>query len=265
MFQIKKPQTHLQNSATTVNITNYMSKTLCLDFGNTRLKIALFENGELKETIILNEDPLRHLQNIIEEYKPSVSILSSVVNHNVQIEELLRTTTQFHKLNNRSQLPFTIPVGKPETVGSDRLAIAAASVFLFPKQNNLAIGLGSCITYNFINQSHELIGGAISPGMEMRFKAMHHFTAKLPLVEADWNVPLIAYDTKTNLQTGVVLGIAKEIDGMIDAYNEKFGNFNAVLTGGDIGIFEPHLKNKIFADPDLIFKGLYAISQINHA
>jgi type III pantothenate kinase len=265
MFQTKKPQTDLQNSASTVNITNYMSKTLCLDFGNTRLKTALFENGELKETIVLNEDPLHHLQNIIEQHKPSSSILSSVINHDVLIEELLRSTTHFHKLNNRSQLPFTIPVGKPETVGADRLAIAAASVFLFPKQNNLAIGLGSCITYNFINQSHELIGGAISPGMEMRFRAMHQFTAKLPLVEADWNVPLIAYDTKTNLQTGVVLGIAKEIDGMIDAYSEKFGNFNVLLTGGDIGIFEPHLKNKIFADPDLIFKGLYAISQINHA
>lgn len=265
MFQTKKPQTNLQNSATTVNITNYMSKTLCLDFGNTRLKTALFENGDLKEIIVLNDDPLQHLQKIIEQHKPSASILSSVVNHNVHIEELLHSKTQFHKLNNRSILPFTIPVGKPETVGADRLAIAAAAVFLFPKQNNLVIGMGSCITYNFINQSHELVGGAISPGMEMRFKAMHHYTAKLPLVEADWNVPLIGYDTKTNLQTGVVLGIAKEIDGMTDAYKEKFGNFNAVLTGGDIGIFEPHLKNKIFADPDLIFKGLYAISQINHA
>lgn len=265
MFQTKKPQTVLQNSATTVNITNYMSKTLCLDFGNTRLKTALFENGELKEIVVLNEDPLLHLENIVEEHKPSASILSSVVNHNVQIEELLRTKTRFHKLNNRSLLPFTIPVDKPETVGADRLAIAAACVFLFPKQNNLVIGMGSCITYNFINQSHELVGGSISPGMEMRFKAMHQFTAKLPLVEADWNIPLIGYDTKTNLQTGVVLGIAKEIDGMIDAYKEKFGNFNAVLTGGDSAIFEPHLKNKIFADPDLIFKGLYAISQINHA
>jgi len=99
----------------------------------------------------------------------------------------------------------------------------------------------------------------------MRFKAMHEFTAKLPMAKADWNIPLIGYDTKTNLQTGVVLGIAKEIDGMIDAYAEKFGNFNAVLTGGDIAIFQSHLKNEIFADPDLIFKGLYAISQINRA
>jgi type III pantothenate kinase len=265
MFQTKKPQTNLQNSAATVNITNYMTKTLCLDFGNTRLKAALFENAELTRVMILKEDPLFHLQEIIQEHKPSASILSSVINHDEKIEDLLKAKTSFHKLNNESKLPFTIPVGKPETVGADRLALAAASVFLFPGKNNLAIGMGSCITYNFINQSHELLGGSISPGMEMRFKAMHHFTAKLPLAEADWNVPLIGYDTKTNLQTGVVLGIAKEIDGMIEAYNEKFGNFNALLTGGDIGIFEPHLKNKIFADPDLIFKGLYAVSQINYA
>lgn len=265
MFQTKKPQQTLQNSATTVNITSYMTKTLCLDFGNTRLKTALFENGELKEVILLNEDVLTHLHEIIEQHQPSRSILSSVVHHDAKIEELLKSKTSFHLLNNESKLPFTIPVGKPETVGADRLAIAAASVFLFPGKNNLVIGLGSCITFNFINQAHELMGGSISPGMEMRFKAMHHFTAKLPLVEADWNVPLIGYDTKTNLQTGVVLGMAKEIDGMIEAYNEKFGNFNAVLTGGDIAVFEPHLKNKIFADPDLIFKGLYAISQINNA
>lgn len=265
MFQTKKPQANFQNAAATVTITNFMTRTICLDFGNTRLKIALFEGAELKEVIVLNEDMVAHLQQIIETFQPVKSILSSVIDHDPGIEELLETKTGFHRLNNNSKLPFTISIGKPETVGADRLAIAAASVFLFPNKNNLVIGLGSCITYNFINQSNEFIGGAISPGMEMRFKAMNHFTAKLPLVQADWNVPLIGYDTKTNLQTGVVLGIAKEIDGMIDAYEEKFGNFNAVLTGGDSVIFEPHLKNKIFADPDLIFKGLYAISQINNA
>src|SRR6188768_3026407 len=180
MFQTKKPQTHLQNSATTVNITNYMSKTLCLDFGNTRLKTALFEKADLKEMIVLNEDPLHHLREILVQHQPSTSILSSVIDHDIQIEELLKSKTQFHKLNSQSRLPFTIPVGKPETVGADRLAIAAASVSLFPQKNNLAIGLGSCITYNFINQSVELIGWAISPGMEMRFKSMHQFTAKLP-------------------------------------------------------------------------------------
>jgi type III pantothenate kinase len=239
--------------------------TICLDFGNTRLKAAVFCNGQLQEVVLLNQDVNQQLLELLDRTGAQHSILSSVVEHDQSVEQLLSSKTKFHKLSHTSKLPFTIPVGKPETVGTDRLAIAAAVVHLFPGKNNLAIGLGSCITYNFINQQHELIGGAISPGMEMRFKAMHHFTAKLPLVEAEWNVPLIGYDTKTNLQTGVVLGIAKEIDGMIDAYEERFGNFNALLTGGDLGIFEPHLKNKIFADPEIIFKGLYAISQINNA
>lgn len=237
--------------------------TLCLDFGNTRLKTAVFENDQLKEIILLNE-PVEELKQLISKYKPAHSILSSVINHSPEVERILQENTKFHRLSNKSDLPLTIPVGKPETMGADRLAIAAAAVFLFPKKNNLAIGLGSCITFNFINQQNEFLGGSISPGMEMRFKSMNHFTARLPLVEADWNVPLVGYDTKTNLQSGVVLGMSKEIDGIIDTYAERYGNFNVLLTGGDIRIFEPHLKNKIFADPDLIFKGLYAISRINN-
>jgi type III pantothenate kinase len=242
-----------------------MTKTICLDFGNTRLKLALFEDNELNEIFVLEENAFTHLEEIISKFSPHRSILSSVIEHDIKIETLLKSTTQFHKLTHTSKLPFTIPVGKPETMGADRIAIAAASVFLFPKQNNMAIGLGTCITYNFINQENEFIGGSISPGMEMRFLSMHQFTAKLPLVKAHWNVPLIGYDTATNLQSGVILGIAKEIDGIIDAYKERFGNFNALLTGGDGHLFEPYLKNKIFADPHLIFKGLYAISQINIA
>lgn len=242
-----------------------MIRTLCLDFGNTRLKSAIFADGELETVITLEDDAVHHLKAILQQYQPALSILSSVVHHAEEIEHMLKNQTRFQKLSNVSRLPFTIPVGKPETVGADRLAIAAAAVHLFPKQNNLVIALGSCITYNFINQFHELLGGSISPGMEMRFKAMHQFTAKLPLAKGDWNVPLIGYDTVTNLQSGVVLGIAKEMDGMIDEYSKRFSNFNVLLTGGDIPFLHPHLKNKIFADPDLIFKGLYAISQHNDA
>jgi type III pantothenate kinase len=156
-------------------------------------------------------------------------------------------------------------VGKPETMGTDRMALAAAAIYLFPGKNNLAIGLGSCITFNFINKHNEFLGGSISPGMEMRFKAMHHFTAKLPLAKADWNIPLIGYDTATNLQSGVLLGIAKEIEGVVEEYEKRFGNFNVLLTGGDLAYFEPHLKKQIFAHPDLIFNGLYAISKENNA
>jgi type III pantothenate kinase len=240
-------------------------KTICLDFGNTRLKLALFENDTLKEIIVLGENAVEHIKGILDQHSPRRSILSSVINHDQRIEEVLQQATVFHRLTHLSKLPFSIPVGKPETMGTDRIAIAAASVFLFPRKNNLAIGLGTCITYNFINQQGEFMGGSISPGMEMRFQAMHQFTAKLPLAKAHWNVPLIGYDTATNLQSGVVLGMAKEIDGIINAYGEKFGNFNALLTGGDTHLFGPHLKNKIFADPHLIFKGLYAISQYNGA
>ena len=242
-----------------------MTKTICLDFGNTRLKLALFEEDVLKEVVVLRQDSVSHLEEMIKEHKPAYSILSSVINHDEAVELLLQAETHYHRLSHLSKLPFTIPVGKPETMGADRIAIAAASVFLFPQKNILAIGLGTCITFNFINQQGEFMGGSISPGMEMRFQAMHQFTAKLPLVKAHWNVPLIGYDTVTNLQSGVVLGMAKEMDGIIDLYTEKFGNFNALLTGGDTHLFEPHLKNKIFADPHLIFKGLYAISQYNIA
>jgi type III pantothenate kinase len=100
--------------------------------------------------------------------------------------------------------------------------------------------------------------------MDMRFKSMHEYTAKLPLVEQTWNIPLIGYDTKTNLQSGVIIGISNEINGFIEKYNEKFGNFNVVLTGGNSVYFASQLKNKIFADVNFLFKGLYALSELNN-
>ena len=140
----------------------------------------------------------------------------------------------------------------------------AAACAEFPGKNNLIIGIGTCITYNFINSQLQFLGGAISPGMDMRFKAMHDYTAKLPLVSSDRNLPLIGYDTKTNLQSGVIFGITNEINGFIEKYEEKFGNFNAVLTGGDAPYFASQLKNKIFADIYFLYKGLYALSELNH-
>ncbi|MEP6682189.1 MAG: type III pantothenate kinase [Parafilimonas sp.] len=240
-----------------------MQTTLCFDFGNTRLKCALFSGKELQKEFVLDDDNTSAIENIIIETKPSRSILSSVINHNPEIETLLASKTKFHKLSDQSKLPFTTPVGKPETIGADRLALVAAAVYFYPQQHNLVIGLGSCITYNFVNKFHEFLGGSISPGLEMRFRSMQEFTAKLPLVTADLNFPLVGYDTKTNLQSGVILGIAKEMDGIIDEYALRYGNFNVHLTGGDMRFFVPLLKNKIFANPQLIFKGLYALSETN--
>jgi type III pantothenate kinase len=240
-----------------------MPVTLCFDFGNTRLKCAVFADREIQKIIVLENDSIETIQEIIQTYQPKKSILSSVINHNTGIEILLKEKTSFHKLDHHSKVPITTPVGKPDSIGADRLALSVAAVDLFPKKNNLVIGLGSAITYNFINKYNEFMGGGISPGMEMRFKALKTFTAKLPLVKADWNFPLVGYDTKTNILSGVIIGIAKEIEGTIEAYEETYDNFNVLLSGGDAQYFNRFLKKKIFADPDLIFKGLYAISEFN--
>ena len=241
-----------------------MIKTLCLDFGNTRLKAAIFENDVFKEEIILADDSNTTIEQLLSIHQPQKSILSSVIKHNIEIEDMLAIKTSYHKLSHLTHLNFTTPVGKPASIGADRLALAAAAVRYFPNKNNLVIGLGSCITYNFINQHHEFLGGGISPGMEMRFKAMHEHTALLPLVQKDWNFPVIGYDTKTNLQSGVIAGITHEIRGFIEFYEKSYGNFNAVLTGGDGAYFGRQLKNKIFADFNFLFKGLYALSETNN-
>jgi type III pantothenate kinase len=240
-----------------------MPTTLCFDFGNTRMKCAVFVDGAFAQELLLTDDNEETIRALIDQYHPDASILSSVIEHNPVLEELLRRTTRFHKLDHHSKVPVTTPVGKPETIGADRLALVVAAVTLFPGKNNLVIGLGSAITYNYVNKYRECIGGGISPGMEMRFKSLQAFTAKLPLVKADWNFPLAGYDTRTNILSGVILGMAKEVDGIIEAYEEKYDNFNVLLSGGDSVYFTRHLKKKIFADPHLIYKGLYAISAFN--
>ncbi len=241
-----------------------MIKTICFDFGNTRMKAAIFENENFSKEIILPDDETATIEKLLADENPQKTILSSVIEHNPEIEDVLASKTAFHKLSHLTKANFTTPVGKPETIGADRLALSAAAVHFYPAKNNLVVALGSCITYNFINQYNEFIGGSISPGMEMRFKAMQIFTAKLPLVQKEWNFPLIGYDTKTNMQSGVIAGITYEIDGFISEYARKYSNFNAVLTGGDTSYFAGQLKNRIFADPYFLFKGLYALSETNN-
>ena len=244
------------------------NSTLCFDFGNTRLKCAYFSGEQLAEVVHMQDTSEETVNDLLKKFNPFKTILSSVIDHDPAIEKILAGQTRFHKLNTNSILPFTTPVGKPETIGADRLALAAAAVFFHEGKNNLVIATGSCITFNFINKYKSFLGGSISPGMAMRFKSMHDYTALLPLIHPDpadtgWNFPLIGYDTRTNMLSGVLVGLAAEIDGVIDKYKEKFGNFNVLLTGGDTVYFAHLLKNKIFADPDLIFKGLYAISEHN--
>lgn len=240
-----------------------MLTTICFDFGNTRLKYAVFADGDLQAVHVLKDDREETIRTLLEKYRPDKSILSSVIDHNPGMEELLTAETRFHKLNHHSRVPVTTPVGKPETIGADRLALVVAAGHFYPGVNNLVIGLGSAVTYNYINRFLQFVGGSISPGMEMRFKSLELFTAKLPLVEPHWNFPLVGYDTKTNIRSGVIIGMAKEIEGIIEAYEARYENLNTLMTGGDASYFMPFIKKKIIIDPDLIFKGLYVISEFN--
>ena len=241
-----------------------MSTTICFDFGNTRLKAAIFKNKVLEAIHEIENGAVQEVEKLLQAFTPEKTILSSVIHHDKAIENLLDKQTKFHLLGPNTKLNFTTPVGKPETIGADRLALVAAAVAEFPNQHNLIISLGTCITYNCVNNEPAFLGGSISPGMQMRFKAMHEHTALLPLIGPSNDFPLVGYDTKTNLLSGVILGMAAEIDGIISAYEEKYAKFNVLLTGGDICYFVPHLKKRIFADQNLIFKGLYAICEKNN-
>jgi type III pantothenate kinase len=239
-------------------------RTLCLDLGNTRKKYAIFEGSEPVRTDAIEGDLKAGIISLLDEFKPEKSILSSVIHHDGEIESILAEKSRFHKLTSKSNLNFRSVVPKPETVGADRLAICAAAVDRYPGTNVLAVGLGTCITYNFVNKFGEFLGGGISPGMDIRFRSLEELTAYLPLIRENWNFPLVGYDTETNILSGVILGMAKEIDGFIEDYAAKYLNFNVLLTGGNSAYFVPHLKKKqIFADLNLIFKGLYAISECN--
>lgn len=226
-----------------------MNTTLCFDFGNTRLKCGVFKGNELTELFSLANDNVSTIEELLKKYTPEKTILSSVVNHNGELEKILEENSSFHKLSSQSILPFTTPVGKPETIGADRLALAAAAVCFYKGKNNLVIGLGSCVTYNFISKYNSFLGGSISPGMEMRFKSLNTFTAKLPFIKPDWNFPLIGYDTRTNILSGVLMGLAVEIDGVIDKYRDKFDNFNVLLTGGTPSILPILLKTRYLPTP----------------
>lgn len=243
-------------------------KTLCIDLGNTRYKAAVFQEGVQLEEISLEGDLVEAMKKYLAVHHPKNIVLSSVVHHPIELEALLTASGNFLLVGAGTQLNFSIAVDKPETVGPDRLAVLAAVVETFPKKHQLVISLGSCITYNFVNKEGIFLGGAISPGMDMRFKALEQFTAKLPAVSVQtdqlgWGIPLIGYNTVTNIQSGVIYGIICELDSLIDKYKEQFGDLEVHLTGGNAVYFAGQLKNRIFADTNLLFKGLYVLSQIN--
>ncbi len=239
-------------------------KVLCLDFGNTLCKGAIVEGDQFINETIFNPCTLESIQDFYLKNKVDSAILSSVINHPPEIDDFLNQTPSYHRLSAASKLNFTTSVGKPSTIGADRIALISYARAHFPTNHNLIIALGTCVTYNFINNEGEFLGGGISPGLKLRFKSLHEYTALLPLIEPQQkNFPLIGYNTETNILSAVMLGIKFEIEGIIGLYQEKFANLNILLTGGDSEFLAESLKCRIFADKNMLFKGLKIVHDQN--
>lgn len=238
---------------------------LVIDIGNTRVKAAVFENTQLLEQLAFKNTDDFLSSELLKKFAIKNCILSTVVNGKEDFVAILKA--QFPVLTYTIETPTPVKnkYESPHTLGSDRLAAAVGGNFMFPDKNLLIIDAGTCIKYNFVSQQNEFIGGAISPGLKMRFKALHSFTSRLPLLELDAQFnTLIASNTNNNLLAGVQMGALAEMKGFIEQYKSIYPDIQVILTGGDINFFENRLKTPIFADPFLILKGLNIILNYNH-
>ena len=237
---------------------------LIIDIGNTRIKAALFEQNELKHFFVFDTTADLLSASLFGKYSITNCIVASVVNEVEPFVDQLKEETNVLLFTGKTPTPLKNLYQSANTLGSDRLASAVGGNFLFPSKNVLVIDAGTCIKYNFVNNKNEYIGGAISPGLQMRFKALNTFTAHLPLLEIEENYNiLIGKNTSENILSGVEIGATTEVQGLIDQYQQLYPDVDVILTGGDANFFEKRLKKPIFADQFLILKGLNTILEYN--
>jgi len=237
---------------------------LILDFGNTLKKLALTNAGDL----LLVESHREITREIIADFidsHPSVTscILSSVINHPEDIPAFLKQKLRFIELDERTPLPVINKYESGRSLGKDRLAAAVAGAAAFPGKNVLVVCAGTALTFDFITANGEYLGGSISPGMQMRFDALHTFTDRLPLLSYEEIAALIGSDTRMSILTGVINGMVAEIEGVSRAYSEKYPDLSIILSGGDLNYFVKRLKISIFALPDIVIHGLQQILAFN--
>jgi len=238
---------------------------LIIDVGNTLVKIAVFKKNNFFYKEEVKPD------NVIEAYKKLKKqcktfhkcIISSVGNLNSEILDYLKQHLDLIELNSKTKLPFKNNYKTPQTLGVDRIALVSASVYQYPDNNVLIIDAGSCITYDFINTENEYQGGAISPGIRMRYKALNNLTANLPLLETEIPNSIIGDSTENSIHSGVIHGVLEEIDGVIANYKENFSDLTVILTGGDANFLSKQLKSSIFANSNFLLEGLNHILQFN--
>lgn len=238
---------------------------LVIDAGNTLIKLAVFEKRMLVFHEIIAEEDLPQKAKEICDLFPQIksAIISSVRNLDPRTMAVLAVFSSVHQLTPCSKTPFKNSYATPSTLGVDRIALAAAAFYYNKNGNTLVLDAGTCLTYDMVNDYGEYLGGAISPGLNMRYKALSQQTAKLPLLEKADLLDFIGNSTDTSIHSGVVNGMCSEIDGVVDQYKMRFTDLTVILTGGDADFLSKRLKNPIFAHSNFLLKGLDYLLEYN--
>jgi len=240
-------------------------KTICIDAGNTLIKVALMENGDIQSLVSFALADTNGLLNFIK-MLPLVDacILSSVsvVNQEI-IDALKQKAAHFMELTADTPIPIRNLYKTPETLGKDRLAAIVGANSLFPGRDILVVDAGTALTIDFVDREGNYHGGNISPGLNMRFRALHEYTKKLPLQTQSDEYEIIGDSTMSAIVSGVQIGIIFEVNGYVDHFVNKFPQLVTILTGGDGNFFVDKIKKHIFAEPNLVFFGLEKIILIN--
>ncbi|WP_432411814.1 type III pantothenate kinase [Rasiella sp. SM2506] len=238
---------------------------LIVDVGNTRIKLAIFEHSKLVHLVVTtNDEVISNIKTLFQEFpKLEKAIVSSVGNFPGAALQLLQNKLEVLQLTKDTLVPFINTYGTPKTLGVDRIALVSAAAVQFPDSNVLVVDAGSCITYDFLTSENKYLGGSISPGIHMRYKALHTFTANLPLLSPTLPTNTIGDTTENSIHSGICLGVVNEIDGFLDFYREKYPDFTIILTGGDAQLLRDSLKNSIFAIPNFLLEGLGHILEHN--
>lgn len=242
---------------------------LAIDIGNHYTKLAVFNGEELVHSAAYKNFRLSDLKDLHAEYLFRNAILSDVSGDIEKTEAWLQEHTRYIKFTHQTPVPFINKYKTPNTLGLDRIAAAAGAIAQFPGEHVLVIDAGTCITYEYINSRGEYFGGGISPGMRIRFKALHRYTGKLPRLKKQEIEYLIGQNTEESILSGVINGVAAEINGIIQRYDKQLsetadtGTLKVVLTGGDGKFFETYIKSDIFAIPNLVLRGLNKILTCN--
>lgn len=234
---------------------------LVLDLGNTCAKVGLFEDRQMLHHFVFDKNPAAEIRKLLIDL-PSIrhSIMSSVISHSKEIANVLQNKTLFVDFDTNTRLPFKITYSTPETLGKDRIAAVAGAVALHPGKPLLVLDAGTCMKYNFVNARGEFEGGAISPGLEMRFRALNVFTDRLPHLSYEKGFStVIGTSTEGSIASGVQMGLLFEVEGYVKRFKDRHKDGVVIATGGNLPYLVDGLKNSIFAAPDLILSGLNEI------